>query len=149
MTRFLICLSLFAPLLAAWAGDVAVLRVVEERRFPESWTKPVFTTTNGRTSFTPPTPVFGEARKIGVILRVEVHGIEHTRAVRPTKPVAAAWLRSPLTGQVVQAQPNQLVTVDGQIFRFDSETATQVFLFSPVVRTLRPFPKVAADDARG
>jgi len=65
---------LSSPKVTTLSGKTAILRMVEERYFPESWTEPEVSTTgsgdNVTTSYTPSIPEFGEARDIGVILEV-------------------------------------------------------------------------------
>lgn len=64
---------LSAPKVTALSGSTAILRMVEERYFPESWEQPDITTTGGDTPTTavkPSSPTFGEARDVGVVLEV-------------------------------------------------------------------------------
>lgn len=61
---------LSSPKVTATSGQTAVLRMVTERYFPESWTEPTIdpgTDTVGG-SITPSVPEFGPARDIGVVL---------------------------------------------------------------------------------
>lgn len=61
---------LSAPKVTTVSGQTAVIRMVEQRQFADSFTDPEFSTSDGVTSYTPPTPEFGESRDIGVILTV-------------------------------------------------------------------------------
>jgi general secretion pathway protein D len=65
---------LSSPKVTTLSGTTAILRMVTERYFPESWTEPTMTTTGGTgasaVSITPSIPTFGEARDVGVILEV-------------------------------------------------------------------------------
>ncbi|OGV75413.1 MAG: hypothetical protein A3K19_12795 [Lentisphaerae bacterium RIFOXYB12_FULL_65_16] len=63
---------LSAPKVTTLSGNTAVLRTVQERYFPESWTEPEVTAGTQTTgmSFKPSIPEFGEARDIGVVLEV-------------------------------------------------------------------------------
>ncbi|MEA2013559.1 MAG: hypothetical protein U9O87_10885 [Verrucomicrobiota bacterium] len=63
---------LSAPKITTVSGNTAILRMVEERYFPESWTEPELTPASDTegASFTPSIPEFGEARDIGVVLEV-------------------------------------------------------------------------------
>ncbi len=63
---------LSAPKVTALSGSTAILRMVQERYFPESWSEPtvVAGTDTAGMSYTPSIPEFGEARDIGVVLEV-------------------------------------------------------------------------------
>ncbi|MFA5204915.1 MAG: hypothetical protein WC708_10990 [Lentisphaeria bacterium] len=64
---------LSSPKVTALSGSTAILRMVEERYFPESWEQPDINTTSGdsaTTSVKPSSPTFGEARDVGVVLEV-------------------------------------------------------------------------------
>jgi tetratricopeptide (TPR) repeat protein len=67
---------LSAPKVTTLSGNTAVIKMVNERFFPETWSEPEFqagsNSNNGVTgaSFTPSIPEFGEAREVGVILEV-------------------------------------------------------------------------------
>jgi Flp pilus assembly secretin CpaC/tetratricopeptide (TPR) repeat protein len=65
---------LSSPKVTTLSGKTAILRMVEERYFPSSWTEPEISTTgsgdNVTTSYTPSIPEFDEARDVGVILEV-------------------------------------------------------------------------------
>jgi general secretion pathway protein D len=63
---------LSAPKVTTLSGNTAVLRTVQERYFPESWTEPEVTAGTDTTgmSFKPSIPEFGEPRDIGVVLEV-------------------------------------------------------------------------------
>ena len=67
---------LSAPKVTTLSGETAVIKMVQERFFPEDWTEPEFQagsasggTTTGA-SFTPAIPQFGEATEVGVIMIV-------------------------------------------------------------------------------
>lgn len=63
---------LSAPKVTTLSGNTAILRMVQERYFPESWTEPEVTAASDTAgaSFKPSIPEFGEARDVGVILEV-------------------------------------------------------------------------------
>jgi type II secretory pathway component GspD/PulD (secretin)/tetratricopeptide (TPR) repeat protein len=63
---------LSSPKVTTLSGTTAILRMVTERYFPESWTEPEVTagSLNTGASYKPSIPTFGEARDIGVILEV-------------------------------------------------------------------------------
>lgn len=67
---------LSAPKVTTVSGKTAVLKVIDERFFPESYTEPEFESTVSTTdgtqpaSIKPSTPEFGDATEIGVILTV-------------------------------------------------------------------------------
>lgn len=62
---------LSTPKVLAASGSPATIRVVEEMYFPESWTEPETSTSNGSSlSFEPSYPEFGEAEDIGVVFTV-------------------------------------------------------------------------------
>ncbi len=68
---------LSAPKVTALSGSTAILRMVEERYFPESWTAPTITQNNNSgtgggasVNIVPSAPTFGEARDVGVVLEV-------------------------------------------------------------------------------
>lgn len=67
---------LSSPKVTTMSGNTAVIKMVEERHFPESWSEPELqgatNSSSGQTgaSYNPSTPEFGESREIGVILEV-------------------------------------------------------------------------------
>ena len=65
---------LSAPKVTTTSNNTAIIRMVQERYFPEDWTEPELDTTTGEgdatSSIVPSTPEFGAARDIGVILEV-------------------------------------------------------------------------------
>jgi general secretion pathway protein D len=66
---------LSAPKVITQNGSTAVIRVVEERFFPESWEPPTVTVVTGSetlaiTSVQPSKPDFGDAQDLGVVLEV-------------------------------------------------------------------------------
>ncbi|MFO7821857.1 MAG: type II and III secretion system protein, partial [Lentisphaeria bacterium] len=65
---------LSAPKITTTSGNTAIIRMVQERYFPESWDNPELDSSTGdndsTTSLTPPAPEFGAPRDIGVILEV-------------------------------------------------------------------------------
>ena len=61
---------LSAPKVTTVSGQTAIIRMVIERYFPESWTEPDVTTDDGTISITPSMPEYGDAKDIGVVLEV-------------------------------------------------------------------------------
>jgi general secretion pathway protein D len=63
---------LSAPKVTALSGNTAILRMVEERSFPTSWSEPEITagSDNQGASYKPSIPEFGDSRDIGVVLEV-------------------------------------------------------------------------------
>jgi Flp pilus assembly secretin CpaC/tetratricopeptide (TPR) repeat protein len=68
---------LSAPKVTTLSGNTAVIKMVQERYFPDDWSEPELTgsTVSGNgnqtgASFTPSIPEFGSAREIGVIMEV-------------------------------------------------------------------------------
>lgn len=63
---------LSAPKVTTLSGNTAIIRMVEERYFPDSWSEPDITpaSQNQGGSFTPSIPEFSDARDVGVILEV-------------------------------------------------------------------------------
>lgn len=68
---------LSAPKVITQNGNTAVIRVVEERYFPESWEPPTINTLGGgavgaqpTVNITPSQPNFGDPRDVGVVLEV-------------------------------------------------------------------------------
>ncbi len=61
---------LSAPKVTTTSGNTAIIRMVEERYFPESWTEPELESDEGSVTITPSSPEFGDARDIGVLLEV-------------------------------------------------------------------------------
>jgi Flp pilus assembly secretin CpaC/tetratricopeptide (TPR) repeat protein len=61
---------LSAPKVTTQSGSTAVIRMVQERYFPEGWTEPEITAEEGIVSLVPSMPEYGEARDVGVVLDV-------------------------------------------------------------------------------
>jgi len=61
---------LSAPKVTTTSGNTAIIRMVQRRYFPGSWTEPEVTTDDGTISTTPSSPEFGDAEDIGVLLEV-------------------------------------------------------------------------------
>jgi general secretion pathway protein D len=57
---------LSAPKVIARSGSEAIIRMVREEYFPESWTEPEITITSGIVSIVPSYPEFGEAKDLGI-----------------------------------------------------------------------------------
>ncbi len=71
---------LSAPKVIAKSGNEAMIKMVEEYYFPESWTEAELNVVNGGVQYTPPNPEFGEPTDIGIRLVVtpEVSPDYHT-----------------------------------------------------------------------
>ena len=61
---------LSAPKVIATSGTTALIRMVEQIYYPESWEDPELNVSNGSISLTPPTPEFGDAIDIGIRFEV-------------------------------------------------------------------------------
>lgn len=57
---------LSAPKVISKSGEEALIRMVREEYYPESWDEPELATINGQLSYTPPLPSFGEATDVGI-----------------------------------------------------------------------------------
>lgn len=57
---------LSSPKVISKSGEEAIIRMVREEFYPESWTEPELAIINGLFSYTPPNPEFGEATDIGI-----------------------------------------------------------------------------------
>ena len=67
---------LSAPQVITEEGNTAVIRVVEERYFPEGWEKPELIDKNGKTEVVPAKPVFEDPLDLGIELFVTPSIIE-------------------------------------------------------------------------
>jgi general secretion pathway protein D len=61
---------LSAPKVIASSGTEAVIRMVREEYYPDSWTEPEITITGDMVTVVPPYPEFGEATDVGIRFRV-------------------------------------------------------------------------------
>lgn len=61
---------LSSPKVIATSGTTAIIRMVSEYYFPESWTEPEITIGNGTFTYTPTYPEFGEATDVGIRFEV-------------------------------------------------------------------------------
>ncbi len=131
---------LSAPKVTAVSGQTAIIRMVEERYFPESWTEPTIDSTSSGTggsitSIIPSMPEFGEARDIGVILEVTPQvesdgytiGLELRPQVIEFKGYDTSFnttVETSLGTQVFKAQMPiiEARTVDTNVIVYDGET---------------------------
>ncbi|MBN2641534.1 MAG: hypothetical protein JXR78_07775 [Victivallales bacterium] len=61
---------LSAPKVIATSGTTAIIRMVEQMYFPESWSDPELNVSSGTIDLTPPEPDFGDAIDVGVRFQV-------------------------------------------------------------------------------
>jgi len=92
---------LSAPKVIAKSGNEAIIRMVQEYYFPESWTEAELTIANGGVHYTPPTPEFGEPTDIGIRFAVtpEVSPDHHTikLSLNPQVLAHTGWSRYDVT----------------------------------------------------
>ena len=71
---------LSAPKVIAKSGNEAMIKMVQEYYFPESWTEAELSVVNGGVQYTPPNPEFGDPTDVGIRLVVtpEVSPDYHT-----------------------------------------------------------------------
>jgi len=86
---------LSAPKVIAKSGNEAVIRMVKETYFPESWTEPTMSVLNSSVTPSPPTPEFGDPTDIGIKFTVtpEVSPDYHTikLSLNPEVLVHVGW----------------------------------------------------------
>lgn len=62
--------TLSAPKILTSSGSQAMIRMVEERYYAEDWDEPETSVSGNNVSIRPPTPDWGEARRIGITMNV-------------------------------------------------------------------------------
>jgi general secretion pathway protein D len=111
---------LSAPKVIAKSGNEAIIRMVQEYYFPESWTEAELVIANGGIHYTPPTPEFGEPTDIGIRFTVtpEVSPDYHTikLALNPQVLAHTGWSRYDL------------------FYRFGSNTGTSLVMMPEITR---------------
>lgn len=61
---------LSAPKVIATSGTMAIIRMVREEYFPESWTEPEISVSETQSTYTPSYPEFGDATDVGIRFEV-------------------------------------------------------------------------------
>lgn len=122
---------LSAPKVIATSGTTAMIRMVEQMYFPESWSDPELNVSSGTIDLTPPEPDFGDAVDIGVRFQVTptVSPNNYTISLHMVPQVISfsGWTEYPVYMEAGNVTIDNIVIKMPVINRRDLNTNVKVF----------------------
>lgn len=122
---------LAAPKFITTSGNTANIRMCREEYFPESWTLATTTSSNGKTTYTPPYPVFGDPTDVGIRVEATPNVSPNNYAISfsldPSISKLIGWTEYPVKCQVKNGEERTEVIKMPEIARVDFSCHVKVY----------------------